>query len=399
MQSSGKTARRCAGLVLAIVTALAGICWILTGHSNSNSSEAVFAAAIHAVEARDVQQVQDAIMLLKSDPQRESECTLLRGARSLLLDRPDVALREFADLTPTGPLRIPLLILTGEALYRVGHLQEAEKCLQQAIVDAPENSNAHRWMATVYYDLGRLDLALFHLEAVSRIEPGDFRPHRMRGVIYNDFGEYDSALRAFQQAAGLAIAPPDQSEVLVSLATVHIARKEFPLAIQALERCEDSVSVVSLRAECLWNLGDTDQAETQLSQAESLGIVPERGRRLQARILIEKQKPGEAIALLEKILSNDKSDDESEYLLAMAYRLLNDDVRYKQHLQRCEEIKELKLKLTSLSQTAMQQPNNSQVRREIADVCEQLGLQKMAELWRTAAVACSQPSSKETVTP
>lgn len=385
--------------MLATSSTVVGIGWILICRSSSNSSDAIFADAMQAVDERDVQHVQDAIKLLQHDPQRESELTLLRGARSLLLDRPDLALREFADVAPTGQLRIPLLILTGEALYRVGQLPEAETCLQQAIVEAPENAHAHRWMATVYYDLGSLDRALFHLEAVSRIEPKDFRPHRMRGVIYNDFGEDDLALNAFQQAADLTILPSDQSDVLVSLASVHIARKEFQAALESLERCQDSASVLSAKAECWWNLGDPDQADKLLLQGESLGAVPATGRRLQARMLIEKQRPAEAIAVLQKVLSDDASDDESEYLLAMSYRLLSDDVRYSQHLQHSEKLKALKLELSSLSQQAMEQPDNSQVREEMAVVCDQLGLPQMAKLWRSAAAACNRKSAIESVTP
>ena len=399
MQAVGKLPLRRAGLVLAITSTLVGIAWILVSRSTRISSDSVFADAMKAVDERDVQHVQDAIKLLQSDSQRESELTLLRGARSLLLDRPDLALREFADVAPTGQLKIPLLILTGEALYRVGQLPEAEECLQRAIVDAPDNAHAHRWLATVYYDLGSLDRALFHLEAVSRIVPKDFRPHRMRGVIYKDFGEDDLALKAFQQAADLTILPSDQAEVLVSLASVQMVLKEFEAALKSLQRCHDSASVLSAKAECWWNLGDQDQAEKLLSQAENLGTVPARGRRLVARMLIEKQKPAEAITILQKVLSDDASDDESEYLLAMSYRLLNDDVKYNQHLQHSEKLKALKLELTSLSQKAMEQPDNSQVREEMAVVCDQLGLPQMAKLWRSAAAACNRKSTNESVTP
>jgi tetratricopeptide (TPR) repeat protein len=313
---------------------------------------------------------------------------MLRGARSLFLNRPDLALKQFAKVTPTGPIRLPMLILAGEALYRVGQLPEAENCLQQAIIDAPDNIHAQRWLATVYYDLGRMDRALFYLNEVSRIEPRDFRPHRMRGVIYNDFREYDLALKAFQQSADLAVLPSDQMQVLVSLASVYIARKEFQNAMRELDRCGDSAIVLATKAECCWNLGDPDQAEILLSQAEGLGAVPAAGRRLQGRILIEKQKPAEAIAVLQKVRSDDPSDDECEYLLAMSYRLLNDNAKYKEHLQQSEKLKALKLELTSLSQMAMDQPSNSQVREKMAEVCDQLGLPQMAKLWRTAAAAC-----------
>lgn len=399
MLTIGKSETLRKGVLVAIIAAVISIGGMLTWHSRSLSSEAIFAEALKAVDERDVQKVQDAITLLKHDPRRESELTLLRGARSLLLNRPDLALKEFSEVDPTGQLRIPLLLLTGEALYRVDQFLESERCLQQASSEAPDNANAHRWLATVHYDLGRLDLAIFHLEAVSRIEPKDFRPHRMRGVIYHDFGEDELALKALQQAADLAVAPRDQSEVLVTLAAVHIRRKEFQAALQLLERCQQSSNVLTVQAECLWNLGDSTSAEEKLSQAETLGTMPVSGQRLRARMLIEKQMPSEAIIVLQKVLMDDASDDESEYLLAMSYRLLKDNLRYSQHLQRSEELKKLKLKLTSLSQTAIKEPENPQVRNEIAVVCDQLGMPRMAKVWRSAAAACNPNSEKDSETP
>ena len=399
MQRVANFATKSTAVLLASATTAVAFLWMLFGHSTDLPSANSFADTIKAVDERDVRLVEDTINQLKSDPLREPELTMLRGARSLFRDRPDLALKQFAKVTPTGPIRLPVLILAGEALYRVGQLPEAENCLQQALVDAPDNISAQRWLATVYYDLGRMDRALFHLNEVSRIEPRDFRPHRMRGVIYNDFREYDLALKAFQQAADLAVLPSDQMQVFVSLASVYIARKEFQNAMRELDRCPDSAIVLATKAECCWNLGDPGQAEALLSQAKGLGTVPAAGRRLQGRILMEKQKPAEAIAVLQKVRSDDPSDDECEYLLAMSYRLLKDNAKYNEHLQQSEKLKALKLELTSLSQIAMDQPSNWQVRERMAEVCDQLGLPQMAKLWRTAAAACMRNSGHEITNP
>jgi hypothetical protein len=64
-------------------------------------------------------------------------------------------------------------------------------------------------------------------------------------------------------------------------------------------------------------------------------------------------------------------------------------------ISRSEEVKALKLKLTELSQLAMREAENADVREEMAVICENLGMKEMAQLWQTAAAACRASSPEE----
>lgn len=377
---------------------LIAIC-VLIGKNRGDSERKVLSAAMTAIDDRDPDQLQGAINLLKEHKDLGYELTLFRGARSLFLGRPDLALAEFARVSPGGSHRILLLTLTGEALYRQGDLSTAESCLQQAVAEAPDTANAHRWLATVYYDLGAMDRALLHLQEVSRIVPDDYRPHHMRGVIYKEFGENASAVKSFETAARLVRLPSERTNVLVALASVRMTSKEFHAAMLALKKCEVTAEVLSMQAECLWNQGDPLAASETLMRAESVGAVPIPGRRLRSRMLIEDGKPKEATEILIHILSSDASDDEAEYLLATAYKLVGDHSNYTLHLERSESLKGLKVELTALSQTAMENPEDSAVREQLATICDKLGMSHMAEIWRTAAVAAEKKSASESVIP
>jgi hypothetical protein len=94
------------------------------------------------------------------------------------------------------------------------------------------------------------------------------------------------------------------------------------------------------------------------------------------------------VSLLKSLIDQDGSSEESEYLLAMAYQQRGDQALYQQHLRRSEEIKVLKTRLTELSSRAMAAQHDASVRLEMASVCEQLGMQRMADVWRQAADAC-----------
>jgi tetratricopeptide (TPR) repeat protein len=354
---------------------------------------------LQAVDARDVRGIERLIGEVADDPARTQELIFLRGARNLFLNHPTVALQEFSKIQPVGPLRIPVLTLTGESLYRVGQLRDAERCLQMVVLEAPETANGHRWLAAVYYDLGTMDRALHHLLNVSKRVPDDPRPHRMRGVIFHDFGDYERAASAFQQAADLTRDQVALTDILVSLAAAQTARNQFQLASETLSRCVPNGVVLSAQANCAWDLGLPDEADELLKRAERIGLLPGSGLRLKARMLLESGEAEAAIAVLEPLLTANHSDDEAEYLLAMAHQQLGNDTLHARHLEHSEELKDLKTELTRLSQQAMKQPNNAQVRQEMAVVCEKLGLEKMAQVWRAAAVACQAANSGTGTTP
>ncbi|MFT5093233.1 MAG: putative Zn-dependent protease [Porticoccaceae bacterium] len=379
-------------------TVVGGLAWFLVAvllNSGVDSSEDIVDRALTAIQRRDLDGIQVAIKELWRDEGRHNELSVLIGVRHLVLNRPAPALEEFSAASPDGRLRLPLLIATGEALYRVGQLQGAERCLRQAVTEAPDNADVHRWLATIYYDQGRTDRMLYHLDTLSRVSPEDFRPHRMRGVVFQDLGNHQGAISAFQQAAALTANPVDLTEVLLPLALSQISLKEYQKAVQTLQRCQPTVAALSARADCAWNLGESEQAEKLLARAESTGPLQGAGKRLRTRMLLEQGTPEVAVSILKKLTAEDASDSEAEYLLALAYQQLGERSLSRQHLKRSEEVKALKLKLTELSQLAMREAKNADVREEMAVICENLGMKEMAQLWRTAAAACRASSPEE----
>lgn len=381
---------------------MGGLAWFLAIvflRSGVDDSKDIVDRSLMAIQRRDLDDIQAAIKEVQRDDGRQSELTVLLGVRYLVLDRPAAALDEFSTVSPTGRLRLPLLTATGEALYRVGQLQDAERCLRQAVMEAPDNEDVHRWLAIIYYDLGRTDGALYHLNTLSRVAPGDFRPHRMRGVIHQDLGNHQGAISAFQRAAALTANPVHLTEILLPLALSQMSLKKYQKAVQTLQRCQPTVAALSARADCAWNLGEPQQAEQLLARAESAGPLQGAGKRLRARMLLERGTPEVAVSILKKLTAEDAADSEAEYLLALAYQQLGERSLSRQHQKRSEEVKALKLKLTKLSQQAMHEPGSAVVREEMAVVCDNLGMKEMAQLWRTAAASCRAFSAEEISTP
>ncbi len=363
-----------------------GLQWRAPTPPRMASPDELLQQGLHGIRTRDAEEIRRALAGLESSSDPPDRVQLLQGALNLLSDNPQLALQDFAKLDPQGPLRDPLLTLTGEALYRVGKLDEAQHCLLLAVQDTPDNVDALRWLATVDYDLGDIDQTLQLLREVIRLAPEDDRPHYMQGAIYRDFGEHQKAITELARA--LELGAKNSHEIRPLLASSQMSLKQFDAALATLQECPETTITLSLKADCLWQSGQSSAARETLAQAESLGKLPASGRRLKARILIEQNELLAARQLLESLTVSDPGDDEAQYQLALVFRQLKDEPAYQDHLARSESIKSLKTQLTALSEQAMKEPSHAEIRDRLAAICEQLGLQPMAQVWRTAAASC-----------
>lgn len=355
------------------------------------SPDEFFQQGLRGIRARDAEEIHRALAGLEASSDLPDRVQLLQGALNLLSGNPQVALQDFAQLDPHGPLRDPLLTLTGEALYRVGKLDDAQHCLQQAVQDTPDNVDALRWLATVCYDLGDIDQTLQLLREVSRVAPQDDRPHHMQGAIYRDFGKHQDAITELRRA--LELGARNANEIRPLLASSQISLKQFDAALVTLQECPETTMTLSLKADCQWQSGQSNEARETLAQAELLGKLPASGQRLQARILVEENELHAARQLLDSLIASDPGDDEASYQLALVFRQLKDEPAYQAQLARSESIKALKNRLTELSEQAMKEPSHAEIRDQLAVICDQLGLQPMAQVWRTAAASCRRQQS------
>jgi len=371
-------------LAFLLVTSSIGIyvAWQTDAGVDVSTSEVV-----KIVESNDLIRAEILLRDYPADAKVTDSLVLLRGYRALAAGRPDDALRYFRYLKPEGELRASVLRCTGETLYKTGQLGEAEGCFRRILQESPTDPQAHRWMAAIHYDLGRMDASLLHLRQLSNLAPEDGRPHFMRGVIYHDFGQLSLALPALTTSLSLTKTSQEVTQVRTLLAQVQMELKDFSAAIVTLAGLPESVEKKAMLAECFWNQGKTEEASKLISGVDSIGL-PARGQLLQARISLESGDTEESLSLLKSLILQDRSSEESEYLIAMVYQQRGEQQLYQEHLQRSEEIKALKTRLTELSSRAMAAQYDADVRLEMAAVCENLGMQRMADVWRQAAAAC-----------
>ena len=351
--------------------------------------------AFAALQHGDLQTVTAAIAALEQKPGYEDHVRLLRGGRSLRLGDHDVAMWHFARVRPEGELREPALHLTGECLYSLHRLSEAENAFRVLAAEFPENAEAHRWLGAIYYDLGAMEHAISELKLLARMKPAEYQPYRLLGHIYADYERFTEAVTAYEEALKRNPPAPIRDDILEGLGKSLVQEHRYSEALRALEPLPDGPSSLALRAESHWSLGQRDEARAMLQQAQRLAPDDAAVLLLQARMARESGNAAAAVPVLERILAEDRHHAQARYQLALACRDLGEEQRYADEIAQYQKSIDLRLKFSELHVEAIGRPDDAALRDEIASLCTELGMHELATVWRRAAEAVRQTAQRQ----
>ena len=302
-------------------------------------------------------------------------------------------------MQPEGEFRSPALQWTGECLYALGHLTEAESCFQQLLQIHRDNTEAHRWLAAIYHDLGELNRSVEHLERLTQLAPEEHRPWRMMASIHRDFEQFLEAAHEYRAALRLPMPDSVRLEVVIELADVLIRLDEYQEALDVLATSAETVGTISQKGQCHRALGNGDLARQCLDRARAVGANDVAVLRLNADLATDDKRPREAAELFEQILVQDPHNVACRYQLALARRELGDTPRYESEMEKVATSRGLLEQLTALSAKVMKEPREAKVLTEIAQVCDQLGKHDLAKSWRLAAEAVKPQSTRDSGPP
>jgi tetratricopeptide (TPR) repeat protein len=315
----------------------------------------------------------------------------LRAALRLKLGNPAGALRHLTHVQPTDAVHATAMLIGGESYYRLHQLAEAEACLLPLATDQPDLVDPHRWLASIYYDLGAMPKANTQIEHIIRLAPDDYRPWDLKGVIFSDLDKPAEAAESFQQA--LAHQPPDDKRprIVRELARNLIANLQHAEALILLdESIGDGVPdamTMALRGECLWSTGQKDVARQVCDRALELDPDDRTAILLKLRIGKQDNEYSEIIEPLQKLLLQTPHDTEIRYQLGMALRQIGKAEQSTAELKKMEASLDLKNRATELFAKANQQTDDPGVRDELVKICIELGQPELAAMWHRAAEA------------
>lgn len=320
---------------------------------------------------------------------------LLRGEMCLRQD--DVA----RAVTEYNGIRDPEIRLEASALYgqwyllRLKRPVEAERFLRSVVAERPDHVDAHRGLASVYYDQGAWALAVQHLECWGRQDLRDGRPYRLMGLIYKDLDQSHLAVRCYREALGRNLKGFVAAEVKQELAECLARQSHYGEALETLDGCataraQASPQLQGLRGECLWGLGQADQARVLVDSVLREDATAGELLLLRARMYMADGAAAEALPLLERALQVNPHDHASRYELAQAYEGLGRRPEAAAQRRLLSETQETMAERGRLTMLAGDMPWDASVRRRLADVCQKLQMSDQSSMWRRAAEACPQ---------
>jgi tetratricopeptide (TPR) repeat protein len=317
--TTAASCRRWIGILLVVVLAIAGVtAWrFWPGTPPATSVERGF----DAIRDQNWSEVLRAADKLKGFPRFAAEEHLFRGISLLKANRPSAALKEFGQLEPVGEIREPALLFTGEALYRLDRLADAQRLFATLASELPGHVEAHRWLAAIAYDLGDMNRTMDEIDIVMRLAPDDYRPLILKGQMLFDTERFADAAAAYSQV--VARHPPSAvlEEVIPMLARAQLEIRDYAAAWQALSSAPDSAETFALRAECQLSLGNAAAARQLLTEAQNRDPEQLDVLKLWGRMELDAGRPEAAVSAFRLVLEREPADHEARHQLAQALRL------------------------------------------------------------------------------
>jgi len=385
-------ARWKAAAVFAGIVLCASGSWIFARRGPSPDRR--FRDAVAALKTGNLDAVAAASRRLESVPGFEERARYLRAAYFVKTGNSQQAQGELEGPIKSAELWTEMQLLAAELHYRDGRLALAEAAARRVLEDDSKNIVAHRWLASILYDLGANQAAEDELGVLMSLAPADFTAYHLLAVIRLDAERFADAAETFREALARDPPPPIRPGLVRGLVQSLVGQHEYAAALSAVAAEAPShplppdAARLALEAECHWSLGQIEKSRELLDRAAEVDPAEPRVPQLRARLLIEAGRAADAIPLLEEVLTRDPHDFESRYRLSLAFRRLGQADRADEEMRRMKESQALRRRLTDLSDQAVAEPRNAVIRDDLARICEELGKPDLARLYRQAAAAC-----------
>ena len=335
----------------------------------------------------DAQKVLHEASLLLQTPGFESYGHMLRGTWFLKSQELAAAASEFGLATDDPNTRLAAYTRRGEAFYRMHQFVKAEQMLLQALELDADNSDARRWLASTYYDLGAMSLALEHLKIIGKIDLVDGRPFRLCGRIEKDFHRHAEAILDYREALHRDLPASERDAVTEELAECLVHQLQYSKAMDTLQDAKPSASVFALQSTCYAALGDPVKAIAKANSALELNPHLISAILTRASIEMEVGKAENVIGLLEDATASHPGNFEILFQLVKALRLVGRNAEAEAQSARLAELETLVDEFARLNTNAFSDLGNADLRFQLGELAQRMGRPELARSWLEAALA------------
>lgn len=340
-----------------------------------------FQTAVTAFQENDLDTVRSVAEALADVDKCRPHFHLLEGLILLRDDRLLEAIDRFGYARNHPDTQALAYALSGEALYKARLFGDLERILTTALRLDPSLTDARRWLAAYYYDVGAMNHAVNHLVVVAEQAPDDPRPHRLIGLIYKDFEEYRKAIHHYRESLRIAPDQADRLGLLVELAECLVNERRHDEALETLASCPRLAHALWLQAECHYAQGNGSGARKLLDEALRLAPGHLEASQLLATIDVESGSAASAVEILRRAVKHHPKEYRPRYQLSQAYQRLGEEELAREQVEAMKDLRALRERFTKLHERAFADPDDVDVRYELGVVAARLDKPKLAQGW------------------
>ncbi len=305
-----------------------------------------------------------------------------RGEALMAQGRPDLAFAEVANIRDEAPGAAEAMTLAGRSLLAQGQVAIARQALERALKLKPEQPDAAKMLAAVYFSSGNGPRGLELLKSAAKLDPADFRPWYAMGKVYQDLGEFGEAADAYGQALSRKPTEPEATEARIGRirAMLDSSQNEEATADldQAIQNAPRDPRVLALKARQARALGRPDEAMALATRA--LEIQPDEFDALLVRgqILLLRGERELALAALEQASQKNKNHLGTLQLLLQVRSQLGQNEAAAATRERLQKTRERLDSMNTLTKLMNQDPNDPLPRYQMGQLAVEGGLETLA---------------------
>jgi Flp pilus assembly protein TadD len=318
----------------------------------------------------------------------------LLGLACLKAHRPDKAIWWFARALEVDPQNKRLqvgylntaLVLAIRLFFR-GDLVDAARLFNEVLEQRRASILPHLYLASIYRELGKGSLALYHMDAASRISPQDPYLHLQKAVVLLSQGDKAQAAAEIQAGAKLlnsTVSPGGTPAEVLRFITVNLFREgRYREAVfyggRLLRGTYKDSQMHALVAESYRNLGDRVKARNHYLRAIESDKASLELRYGLLAVLWELGEYDQLLKEAARVLLRDRSDGPGHYFHSLA--LARTGAAIEQVLPELQQ----QIKIRGPDPVLM---------AELAATYARAGLPELAEGWYTRSMKLNPPTAE-----
>jgi len=305
---------------------------------------------------------------------------------------------ELAKVNGASALYPQAAVLFAYCRLEVGDATTAQELLRGVLEDHPNDVEAHRGLAQVYFTLGANTRVVDELEIVAKLDPSDTRPWMYKGGFYADVGLLIESVDAYEQALSRSMTPEQIGRARFGLAESLLKFGQHSRAMEVLaglpEMFRTDPNAIVFKADALLRQAEFKAARELIAPVVSGPSPGSQALTIAGRVEFEAGNYERAIAFFERATVADAAYHEAHYHLAQALTRLGKTEAGAAQQKRADAIKADLQLMSQLVDGAGMRPWDAIVREKLADVSRRLGKDDIANKWAKAAKMCPPPPKR-----